>query len=175
MLHTRFCAVKTNDARFCKERQKETPYRLIRYGVLWTRRESNPRPFGCEPNALPTELRAHKKAPNFEWGQMSYNTRSGIQRLLSQLSYEPIFKPPKTAWGRVVYNSRLFKDRMGSQLSYRPMMMTLIVYRVLGRLSSNFGEREQGTYKRPSCQKATALAAATLRESTPWDIGIFTV
>lgn len=106
---------------------------------------------------------------------MSYNTRSGMQRLLSQLSYEPIFKPPKTAWGRVVYNSRLFKDRMGSQLSYRPMMMTLIVYRVLGRLSSNFGECEQGTYKRPSCQKATALAAATLRESTPWDIGIFTV
>ena len=35
-------------------RQKETPYRLTRYGVLWTRRESNPRPFGCEPNALPT-------------------------------------------------------------------------------------------------------------------------
>ena len=92
MLHTRFCAVKTNDARFCKERQKETPYRLIRYGVLWTRRESNPRPFGCEPNALPTELRAHKKAPNFEWGQMSYNTRSGIQRLHSQLSYRPIFR-----------------------------------------------------------------------------------
>ena len=53
MLHTRFCDVKTNDARFCKERQKETPYRLTRYGVLWTRRESNPRPFGCEPNALP--------------------------------------------------------------------------------------------------------------------------
>ena len=43
----------TNDARFCKEWQKETPYRLTRYGVLWTRRESNPRPFGCEPNALP--------------------------------------------------------------------------------------------------------------------------
>ena len=42
-------------------------------------------------------------------------------RTLSQLSYEPIFKPPKTAWGRVVYNSRLFKDRMGSQLSYRPI------------------------------------------------------
>ena len=52
--HTSLCAVKTNDARFCKERQKETPYRLTRYGVLWTRRESNPRPFGCEPNALPT-------------------------------------------------------------------------------------------------------------------------
>ena len=30
-------------------------------------------------------------------------------------------------------------------------------------------------YYRPSCQKATALAAATLRESTPWDMGILTV
>lgn len=27
----------------------------------------------------------------------------------------------------------------------------------------------------PNCQKATALAAATFRESTPWDMGIFTV
>ena len=45
---------------------------------------------------------------------------SDANRTLSQLSYEPIFKPPKTAWGRVVYNSRLFKDRMGSQLSYEP-------------------------------------------------------
>ena len=61
MLHTQFCTVKTNDARFCKERQKETPYRLTRYGILWTRRESNPRPFGCEPNALPaiSLLRTH--------------------------------------------------------------------------------------------------------------------
>ena len=42
---------------------------------------------------------------------------SDANRTLSQLSYEPIFKPPKTAWGRVVYNSRLFKDRMGSQQS----------------------------------------------------------
>ena len=75
---------------------------------------------------------------------MSYNTRSGIQRL-------------------------------HSQLSYRPILMTLIVYRVLGRLSSDFREHKRGTYKRPSCQKATALAAATLRESTPWDMGIFTV
>lgn len=27
----------------------------------------------------------------------------------------------------------------------------------------------------PSCQKATALAAATFKESTPWDMGIRTV
>lgn len=25
----------------------------------WTQRDSNPRPLGCEPNALPAELRAH--------------------------------------------------------------------------------------------------------------------
>ena len=42
------------------------------------------------------------------------------------------------------YNTRSGMQRLHSQLSYRPMMMTLIVYRVLGRLSSNFGEREQG-------------------------------
>ena len=30
-------------------------------------------------------------------------------------------------------------------------------------------------FRLPNCQKATALAAATLRESTPWDMGIITV
>lgn len=30
-------------------------------------------------------------------------------------------------------------------------------------------------YRFPSCQKATALAAATFKESTPWDIGMRTV
>jgi hypothetical protein len=30
-------------------------------------------------------------------------------------------------------------------------------------------------YRLPSCQQATALAAATFSESTPWDIGILTV
>ena len=118
MLHTRFCAVKTNDARFCKERQKETPYRLIRYGVLWTRRESNPRPFGCEPNALPTELRAHKKAPNFEWGQMSYNTRSGIQRLHSQLSYRPIFRGVTRLGDQPTYSPFECPQLCGAQKRY---------------------------------------------------------
>jgi hypothetical protein len=45
------------------------------------------------------------------------------------------------------------------------------------------GAKEKGTpcgstqivYREQSCQKATALAAATLRESTPWDMGIRTV
>ena len=27
--------------------------------IWWTRRDSNPRPLGCEPNALPAALRAH--------------------------------------------------------------------------------------------------------------------
>ena len=30
---------------------------------------------------------------------------SDANRTLSQLSYEPIFKPPKIAWGRVVYKA----------------------------------------------------------------------
>ena len=118
MLHTRFCAVKTNDARFCKEKQKETPYRLTRYGVLWTRRESNPRPFGCEPNALPTELRAHEKAPNFKWGQMSYNTRSGKQRLLSQLSYRPIFRGVTRLGDQPTYSPFECPQLCGAQKRY---------------------------------------------------------
>ena len=118
MLHTRFCAVKTNDARFCKERQKETPYRVKRYGVLWTRRESNPRPFGCEPNALPTELRAHEKAPNFEWGQMSYNTRSGMQRLHSQLSYRPIFRGVTRLGDQPTYSPFECPQLCGAQKRY---------------------------------------------------------
>lgn len=35
--------------------------------------------------------------------------------------------------------------------------------------------RRQKAYRTPSCQKATALAAATFRESTPWDMGMRTV
>ena len=45
---------------------------------------------------------------------------SDANRTLSQLSYEPIFKPPKTAWGRVVYNTRSGMQRLHSQLSYEP-------------------------------------------------------
>ena len=35
------------------------PNSLLREPLWWTRRDSNPRPLGCEPNALPTELWAH--------------------------------------------------------------------------------------------------------------------
>ena len=75
---------------------------------------------------------------------------------------------PTTLWGTKAI-------RLHSQLSYRPMKMTLIVYRVSGRLSSSFGRVCIQDHSWPSCQKATALAAATLRESTPWDMGILTV
>ena len=36
-------------------------------------------------------------------------------------------------------------------------------------------QTEQGGLLLPSSQNATALAAATFRESTPWDIGILIV
>ena len=38
-----------------------------------------------------------------------------------------------------------------------------------------FQFRDCELYLCPSSQNATALAAATFNESTPWDIGIFTV
>ena len=47
-------------------------------------------------------------------------------------------------------------------------MLVAIVYCLIGR-NPAFG------HCLPSCQKATALAAATFSESTPCDIGIFTV
>ena len=44
---------------------------------------------------------------------------------------------PTTLWGTKAI-------RLHSQLSYEPTVMTLIVYRVLGRLSSDFGESGGG-------------------------------
>lgn len=38
-----------------------------------------------------------------------------------------------------------------------------------------FGADNRGGYRAPSCQKATALAAATFSESTPCDMGMRTV
>ena len=129
---------------FAKKKQKETPYRLTRYGVLWTRRESNPRPFGCEPNALPTELRAHEKAPNFKWGQMSYNTRSGKQRLLSQLSYEPIFKPKNRLGGAWYITPDCLRTAWAPNLSYRPCDDPVSVT-LFGKFVKYFGQGQKAS------------------------------
>ena len=43
------------------------------------------------------------------------------------------------------------------------------------RFCSAHGGPTKECYCLPSCQNATALAAATLRESTPWDMGMRTV
>ena len=40
-------------------------FTIPQFSMINKRWLDEPRPFGCEPNALPTELRAHKKAPNF--------------------------------------------------------------------------------------------------------------
>ena len=46
----------------------------------------------------------------------------------------------------------------------------------LGTVSGRIGEVEMlFFYRLPNCQKATALAAATFKESTPCDMGIRTV
>ncbi len=46
--------VKSNS--YCKSSGEEVSVRPI--PVWWTRRGLNPRPLGCEPSALPAELRA---------------------------------------------------------------------------------------------------------------------
>ena len=40
-------------------KRKITAKLAVIFHSWWTRRDSNPRPLGCEPNALPAELRAH--------------------------------------------------------------------------------------------------------------------
>ena len=51
----------------------------------------------------------------------------------------------------------------------------LDVIRTASAAHSDAGFRPFLFCYRPSCQNATALAAATLSESTPWDMGILTV
>ena len=47
------CELEVNEEEAAIVRLIFQKYVYEGYGVLWTRRESNPRPFGCEPNALP--------------------------------------------------------------------------------------------------------------------------
>ena len=99
--------------------------------VWWRRRDSNPRPLGCEPNALPAELRPHF-VDFFSFGCERYAWRSGrsklpaLTRASSQLSYAPIFQylPILPVWGcepngsHLRYYFLLTSCRMFSQLSY---------------------------------------------------------
>ena len=73
------------------------PWNSTFHGFLWwTRRDSNPRPLGCEPNALPTELRARLC---LVWINLTHLDCAicwsawarVMSPLLSQLSYRPIF------------------------------------------------------------------------------------
>ena len=45
----------------------------------------------------------------------------------------------------------------------------------VGQEACSYPNVVSGALRQASCQKATAEAAATLRESTPWDIGMRTV
>ena len=47
------CELEVNEEEAAIVRLIFQKYVYEGYGVLWTRRESNPQPFGCEPNALP--------------------------------------------------------------------------------------------------------------------------
>ena len=62
-------AEHSNHPRVERRRAARNPKRKTRrkscLSFWWTRRDSNPRPLGCEPNALPTELRAHENKRQF--------------------------------------------------------------------------------------------------------------
>ena len=51
---------------------KEVPADGRNFFSWWRRRDSNPWPYGCEPYALPTELRPHIKLPNAPSSDSSY-------------------------------------------------------------------------------------------------------
>ena len=79
------------------------PWNSTFHGFLWwTRRDSNPRPLGCEPNALPTELRARLC---LVWINLTHLDCAicwsawarVMSPLLSQLSYGPIYLSRLTA------------------------------------------------------------------------------
>jgi len=67
------------------------------------------------------------------------------------------FRPARSCFASVHYSCTL--QRKGSQKHLLPGTFLYMTVQFLGR----------------SCQKATALAAATFSESTPLDIGIITL
>lgn len=71
---------------------------------------------------------------------------------------------------------RFIKIQAGLFQNLIPLAIILIeeIYQGQQVLFCSWGPPKE-CYCLPSCQNATALAAATLRESTPWDMGMRTV
>ena len=80
----------------------------------WTRRDSNPRPLGCEPNALPTELRAQTETPEagscrfpldnnaiiphfFLWSSMIFSFRQILEQNGHSIKRSPVSFPEPRA------------------------------------------------------------------------------
>ena len=74
----------------------------------WTRRGSNPRPYGCEPYALPTALRAHNGS---YYSTSSMHCQSPRAGPLKKRPAAPRRKSPKTAMGRSNRRDGRFADR----------------------------------------------------------------
>ena len=80
--------------KFAKKLQKSRKIKRF-CGFWWTWRDSNPRPYGCEPYALPTELQAQSVIlHNFAIFSLYILLRrmgQSVSDLLSQLSYRPMW------------------------------------------------------------------------------------
>ncbi len=108
------------------------PWNSTFHGFLWwTRRDSNPRPLGCEPNALPTELRARLC---LVWINLTHLDCAicwsawarVMSPLLSQLSYRPKSTVPKAEQkNKAIWNYRCGRkpNPLRSQLSYGPILL----------------------------------------------------
>ena len=113
------------------------PWNSTFHGFLWwTRRDSNPRPLGCEPNALPTELRARLC---LVWINLTHLDCAicwsawarVMLPLLSQLSYRPKSTVPKAEQkNKAIWNYRCGRkpNPLRSQLSYRPIFGCFVYF-----------------------------------------------
>jgi hypothetical protein len=86
------------------------PSRYCRRG-WWRRRDSNPRPPGCKPGALPTELRPLGSSV-FRLFALCWRLRSCVDLVVGLSGFEPL-------------TSRLSGGR-SNQLSYRPATSALL-------------------------------------------------
>ena len=116
MLHTRFCAVKTNDARFCKEWQKGTPHR-----TKTMRQIGGPR--GIRTLDLSDANRTLSQQYRFCAHLMHCEKRSTYIR-----PYKMFRHPNDLSWSQVWSPSRGFsrwcslgRNMVGGQVSCRPL------------------------------------------------------
>ena len=91
--------------------------------IWWTQRDSNPRPLGCEPNALPAELWAHIAA--FLQG---FRNKKQIFKSFDFRRFRRKFSPKLWAETRRSMSDHRDANRTLSQLSYKPVTYLIIIH-----------------------------------------------